>query len=150
MRSAASRIAFGATALLLSACASAPRPSAATQRIAANPPAVIEGRVVDPFGKAAAGVGVRGIPRGQDIPWSSAATTDCDGRFRVSVAAPAAYAFLLSWQGTSVMTPSPADPAMEAIPVTPGGRVDGVVLVFDAAAWRQATSLAPPDTPSCP
>ncbi|HTY41415.1 MAG TPA: hypothetical protein VMH79_06035 [Thermoanaerobaculia bacterium] len=132
------------------ACASAPRPSAATRRIAANPPAVIEGRVVDPFGKPAAGVGVRGIPRGQDIPWSTPAKTDCDGRFRVSVPAPAAYAFLLSWKETSVMTPSPEDPAMEAVPVTPGGQVSGVVLVFDAAAWRQATSLAPLETPSCP
>jgi hypothetical protein len=133
----------------LVACASPPKPTAAAKRIAQNPPATIEGRVTDPFGKPVAGIGVRGIPRGEDIPWWPAATTDCDGRFRVRVAAPAAYAFLLSWNGVGVMTSSPDDPAMIAVPVQPGGAVGGVQLVFDAAAWRTAGAADPPDDPAC-
>jgi hypothetical protein len=140
-----------AAAIVIAAggCAEAPKPTAASLRIAANPPASIEGRVTDPVGRPAAGIGVRGIPRGEDIPWSDPAMTDCEGRFRLSVAAPAAYGFLLSWEGTAVVTPSPADPALEAVAVEPGANVEGVVLVFDAAAWRRAASTGPPDTPSC-
>jgi hypothetical protein len=144
---------FIAVALLVAAlvaCATPPKPTAAAQRIAENPPATIEGRVTDPFGKPVAGVGVRGIPRGEDIPWWPAATTDCDGRFRVQVAAPAAYAFLLSWKGVAVMTSAPDDPAMTAVPVQPGGTYGGVHLVFDAAAWRKTGAADPPDDPSCP
>jgi hypothetical protein len=133
----------------LVACAAPPKPTAAAKRIAQNPPATIEGRVTDPFGKPVAGIGVRGIPRGEDIPWWPAATTDCDGRFRVRVAAPAAYAFLLSWNGVGVMTSSPDDPAMIAVPVQPGGAVGGVQLVFDASAWRTAGAADPPDDPAC-
>jgi len=133
----------------LVACASPPKPTAAAKRIAQNPPAIIEGRVTDPDGRPVAGIGVRGIPRGEDIPWWPAATTDCDGRFRVQVAAPAAYAFLLSWKGVAVMTSSPEDPGMTAVPVQPGGTFGGVNLVFDAAAWRKTDAADPPDDPSC-
>ena len=139
-----------ASCILLAACASPPKPRPSFQRIASNPPAVVEGRVVDPDGRPAAGVGVRGIPRGEDIPWTAPAKTDCDGRFRISLAAPAAYGFLLSWRGVSVMTPAADDPALIGVPVEPGGHVDGVVLIFDAAAWRRAIDSAPEDTPSCP
>src|SRR5215470_12104495 len=86
-----------ALSVVLVSCASA------AKRIAQNPPATIVGRVTDPDGKPVAGVGVRGIPRGEDIPWWAPAMTDCDGRFRLKVAAPAAYGFLLSWRGVSVM-----------------------------------------------
>lgn len=136
--------------LALVACATPPKPTAAAKRIAQNPPATIEGRVTDPDGKPVAGIGVRGIPRGEDIPWWPAATTDCDGRFRLKVAAPAAYAFLLSWKSVAVMTPEADDPSTTAVPVRPGSAVDGVHLVFDAAAWRKADAADPPDDPSCP
>src|SRR5262249_31781100 len=119
-------------------------------RIAANTPAVVEGRVVDPEGRPAVGVGVRGIPRGEDIPWTAPATTGCDGRFRLSLAAPAAYGFLLSWHGVSVMTPEQDDPALVGVPVEPGSHVDGVVLVFDAEAWRQAADVDAAGKSSCP
>jgi len=141
---------IAAWTLALVACATPPKPTAAAKRIAQNPPATIEGRVADPFGKPVAGVGVRGIPRGEDIPWWPAAATDCDGRFRLKVAAPAAYAFLLSWKSVSVMTAAADDPSTEAVPVRPGETVGGVQLVFDAAAWRSADAADPPDAPSCP
>ena len=131
-------------------CAAAPKPSAASRRIAARPPAIIEGRVTDTEGRPVAGIGVRGIPRGADIPWAPPAVTGCDGAFRLSVPAPAAYGFLLSWNSTAVMTPRPDDPALVAVAVEPGGRVAGVALVFDAAAWRVATADAPAATPACP
>ena len=133
----------------LVACASPPKPTAAAKRIARNPPATIEGRVTDPDGRPVAGIGVRGIPRGEDIPWWPAATTDCDGRFRVRVAAPAAYAFLLSWKGVAVMTSAADDPATITVPVQPGGTFGGVHLVFDAPAWRKTDAADPPDDPSC-
>ena len=144
------RVVGGVLLIAFVACASPPKPTAAAKRIAQNPPATIEGRVTDPDGRPVAGVGVRGIPRGEDIPWWPAATTDCDGRFRVQVAAPAAYAFLLSWKGVAVMTSAPDDPAMTAVPVQPGGTYGGIRLVFDAAAWRKADAADPPDAPSCP
>src|SRR5262249_37708387 len=136
--------------ILAASCATAPKPHPWTKKIASNPPAIVEGRVVDPEGRPAAGVGVRGIPRGEDLPWTPAATTGCGGRFRLSLAAPAAYGFLLYWHGVSVMTPAADDPALAAVPVEPGMHVEGVVLVFDALAWRRATDAAPEDTPSCP
>lgn len=138
------------TAAFFAACATAPKPRAAALRIAKNPPATIEGRVTDPEGRPVAGVGVRGIPRGEDIPWRPEATTGCDGRFRLEVSAPAAYGFLLSWKGVAVMTPAPDDPAMTPVSVAPGLTVGGVHLVFDAAAWRKTGAADPPDDPSCP
>jgi hypothetical protein len=132
------------------ACASPPRPRDAALRIAKNPPAVVEGRVTDRSGRPAAGVGVRGIPRGEDIPWTAPAITDCDGRFRLSVPAPAAYAFLLYWKDTAVLTPDSDDPSNVAVPVQPGQTVSGVALVFDDDAWRRWTDAAPATTPSCP
>lgn len=132
------------------ACATPPKPTAAAQRIAKNPPATIEGRVTDPEGKPVAGIGVRGVPRGEDIPWWPAATTDCDGRFDLKVAAPAAYGFLLSWKGVAVMTSAPDDPATTAVSVAPGKTIVGVALVFDAAAWRRVDAANPLDAPSCP
>lgn len=136
--------------MVLSACATPPKPTAAAQRIAKYPPATIEGRVTDPEGRPVAGVGVRGIPRGEDIPWWPEATTGCDGRFSLKVAAPAAYGFLLSWKGVAVMTAAPDDPAQTAVAVAPGVTIGGVALVFDAAAWRKSEAADPPDAPSCP
>lgn len=97
-----------------------------------------------------AGIAVRGIPRGEDIPWSPWAVTGCDGTFRLSLAAPGSYGFQLLWNRISVITMSPQDPARLEIPLAPGERRAGVDLVFLAALWRPLTESAPVETPSCP
>jgi len=137
-------------ALLSAACAAAPKPSDASLRIRANPKAIVEGTVRDAAGKPAAGLSVRGIPRGADIPWSPWATTDCDGHFRLTLFAPGGYSFLLGWKGVAVMTPNPQDPALTQIQVAPGQTVTGVELTFPGPEWLKITGQAPGDTPSCP
>lgn len=136
--------------LAASGCATAPKVTAATRRIEANPRAVVEGRVRDLDGRPVAGIGVRGIPRGADIPWAPAVPTGCDGRFRLSLAAPGYYGFLLLWEGRSVVTADPRDPARVEISVVPGQTVSGVELVFLGDEWRAISEAAPADTPSCP
>jgi hypothetical protein len=105
----------------------------------ANPRAVVEGRVTDADGRALGGVSVRGIPRGRDIPWLPWAVTQCDGTYRLTLAAPAHYAFQLLWKGRSVITEDPRDPARLEVAVKPGERRTGVDLVFLSAAWRAVT-----------
>jgi hypothetical protein len=141
---------LGAFAFAALSCATAPKPTAASVRIAAKPPAVIEGRVTDSAGHPLAGIAVRGIPRGADIPWAPPALTDCDGRFRLSVPAPAAYGFVLAWKGTALITPGADDPALVAVVVEPGARVEGVALTLDAAAWRRIGVAAPVGPMPCP
>jgi hypothetical protein len=132
------------------ACASAPRPTKASLEIRANPPAVVEGRVRNPEGRPVAGIGVRGIPRGEDIPWSPWVMTGCDGTFRLTLAAPGSYGFQLLRNKTSVITASPQDPARLEIPLVPGERRGGVDLVFLEALWRSITESAAGQTPPCP
>jgi hypothetical protein len=120
------------------------------RKIAANPPAIVEGRVRDAGGNPVAGVGVRGIPAGKDVPWSPVVETGCDGRFRLTLAAPAAYSFVLLWRGTGVITPDARDPSRATVTVAPGMAAAGVELVFLAAAWRGAAAAVPQATPSCP
>jgi hypothetical protein len=127
-----------AAAACLAACATPPRPTAQARRIAANPRAVVEGRVRDVSGHPVAGIGVRGIPWGRDIPWSPAAETDAAGRFRLSLAAPGSYGFLLVRDGRTVITPDDRDPSRLSIAVEPGQRRDGVELVFLASEWERA------------
>jgi hypothetical protein len=131
-------------------CATAPTPTEASRRIAANAPAIVEGRVRDVNGRPVGGIAVRGIPRGADIPWSPAVKTQCDGSFRLSLAAPADYGFLLRWQDVTVITPSPQDPARLNVAVLPGSLREGVDLVFLAPSWRQTVESAPAEIPSCP
>ncbi len=132
------------------ACATAPKATATSRRIAANPRATVEGRVRDVAGRPVAGMGVRGIPRGADIPWSPPAPTDCDGFFRLSLAAPGDYGFLLIWKGGSVVTSDPRDPSLVEIVVAPGQTLSGVELLFLGEQWRRISERAPADTPSCP
>jgi hypothetical protein len=132
------------------ACAAAPKPTAGSLRIRTNAPAVVEGYVRDLGGRPAAGLRVRGIPRGADIPWSPWATTGCDGSFRLSLAAPGSYGFLLAWKDTALITPSPEDPALLQVAVEPGEIVRGVELVFLGSEWGRLMEGAPADTPSCP
>src|SRR5438067_1241672 len=112
---------FGAAlAVALCACASAPRPTEASRQICANAPATVEGRVRDADGRPVARIGVRGIPRGRDIPWLPATTTNEDGSFRLRLAAPASYGFYLLWRGEVVITPDPRDPSRLEVSLQPG------------------------------
>jgi len=137
-------------ALLLSYCSSAPKVTEATRRVAANPRAVVEGVVRDEDGRPVAGVGVRGIPRGKDVPWSPAATTDCAGRFRLALPAPAGYAFQLYWNGKSIATDDPADPSRIELTLASGEERRGLDLVLVRSRWEQAAGESPGTPASCP
>jgi hypothetical protein len=143
-------ILLGLCVCVASACATAPKETEATRRVAANPPAIVEGRVRDAEGHPVAGIGVRGIPAAKDVPWSPVVETGCDGRFRLTLAAPATYSFVLLWHGTGVITPDPRDPSRESVSVAPATTASGVELVFLAADWRDAAVPVPATTPSCP
>ena len=118
-------------ALLSFACVTPPRPARETVALAANARAIVEGRVTDREGHPVAAIGVQGLPRGKDAGWSAAAVTDSEGRFRLSLVAPAEYGFLLSWQGRTVITPEDA-----RIAVLPGQRREGIELLFLRDAWE--------------
>jgi hypothetical protein len=137
MLTAARALLLAAAAGLL-ACATAPRPTPQMKKIAANPGAVVEGRVCDAAGRPVAGIAVRGIPWGRDIPWSPPAETDAAGRFRLTLAAPASYGFLLIFDGRTVITPDPRDPSRLNVPVEPGGHREGIELVFLGGEWKKA------------
>jgi len=137
-------------ALAATACATPPKVTATTRRIEANPRAVVEGRVRDLDGRPAAGIGVRGIPRGAAIPWAPPVPTACDGTFRLSLPAPGSYGFLLMWNGEGVVTSDPRDPALVEVAVAPGQTVTGIELLFLGDEWRAIIAAAPADTPSCP
>jgi len=106
--------------------------------------------VIDASGRPVAGIAVRGIPWSRDLPWTAPATTACDGSFRLPLPAPGSFGFLLIWQGTSLITPSPEDPSRVTIQAEPGQRHEGVELIFLGPAWRRAISTAPAQTPTCP
>jgi hypothetical protein len=131
-------------------CATAPKVTEATLRIAANPLAVVEGRVRDLDGRPAAGIDVRGIPQGADVPWAAPVPTACDGSFRLPLPAPASYGFLLLWKGEGVVTSDSRDPAHVHVSVEPGQTVSGIELFFLGEEWRAISGAAPADTPSCP
>jgi hypothetical protein len=121
--------AAGALAISLAAgCVTAPRPTAEAVRRSANPPAVVEGIVLDGAGLPAAGVAVRGLPREKHLAWSPAAVTDRDGRFRLVLAAPGEYGFLVSWGGITLVTPRDDDPSRTVVSVRPGQRRAGIAL----------------------
>ena len=92
---------------------------------------------------------MRGIPRGAEIPWSPPATTACDGTFRLALAAPGDYGFLLILDGRSVVTADPRDPSLVEATVEPGQTRRGVELLFLPAEWARVTGRTA-DTPSCP
>jgi hypothetical protein len=130
-------------ALLGAACASAPKVTDATKRVAANPRAIVTGVVRDEDGRPVGGIGVRGIPRGKDVPWAPPATTDCAGRFRLPLPAPAGYAFQLLWNGRSVATDDPADPSRIEINLQPGEERNGLALTLVRARWEAAEGERP-------
>lgn len=143
------RLVAAGAIVIAAACATAPKRTASSLRIGSNPPGFVEGRVRDPDGRPAARIGVRGIPRGAEIPWSPPATTACDGTFRLALAAPGDYGFLLILDGRSVVTADPRDPSLVEATVEPGQTLGGVELLFLPAEWARVTGRTA-DTPSCP
>jgi len=124
-------------ALLSFACVAPPRPAPAALALAGNARATVEGRVTDRQGRPVAAIGVRGLPRGKDVGWSPQAVTDSEGRFRLSLVAPAQYGFLLSWRGRTVVTPGKEDPARVDIAVSPGEHRGEIQLVFLREEWEK-------------
>lgn len=123
--------------LAAGACASAPPPSPEQKRLDANPRAVVSGVVRRISGAPAGGVGVQGVPLDWDVSWIAPVETDAEGRFRLELAAPADYAFLLRSEGRTVITDDPRDPCRVRVSVVPGGRTEGVELVFLEELWRE-------------
>jgi Carboxypeptidase regulatory-like domain len=122
----------------VSGCASRPRPTAESLRRAANPRAIIEGRVHDGEGKPVAGVSVQGLPREKHLVWSPASVTDEQGRFRLELVAPGEYGFLISWKGITVVTPNADDPSRVPLSLAPGERRAGIELLFRREEWERA------------
>ena len=135
---------------LLLLCSTAPKVTEATKRVAANPRAIVDGVVRDEDGRPMAGIGVRGIPRGKDVPWSPAAITDCDGRYRLPLPAPAGYAFQLFWNGKSIATDDPADPSRIELTLVPGEERRGLDLVLVRSRWESIAGESPATAVSCP
>ena len=124
-------------ALLPSACATPPRPTAASLALEANARATVEGRVLDRQGRPVAAISVEALPHGKDIGWSPPAVTDPEGRFRLTLVAPAEYGFLLSWQGRTVITTDKDDPSRLRVTVSPGSRREGIQLLFLREEWEK-------------
>ena len=118
------------------ACVSAPPPTAGMRETAKNAPARVEGRVIDAEGRAVAGLTVEAIPRGKEIPWSPGATTDAQGRFLLSLAAPGVYGFVLTKGDRAVVTDDPRDPSRVVVELRPGDRRTGIELVFLREEWK--------------
>lgn len=70
------------------------------------------------------------MPRNENLLWSDAAVTDGEGRFRLSVAAPGEYGFLVTSGAITVLTPRPDDPSRMVVSLRPGERRAGIELVF--------------------
>ena len=116
-------IAFAAT------CAGPPAPTETARRIARNPKATVTGVVLDEKGRPVPDVRVQAIPGG-DTRWAPPQATDAEGRFRLTLDAPAEYVFLVFVGKTAVVTPLPNDPARTRLSLVPGERRDGVVLTL--------------------
>jgi hypothetical protein len=132
-------LSIGMIALALGAgCASRPRPTAEAIRRGTNPPAIVEGRVLDPQGRPVAGVTVWGLPRDKDVGWSAPSVTDGAGRFRLTLVAPGEYGFLISWKGVTVVAPRKDDPSRVLVALGPREKRTGVEIVFRREEWDHA------------
>ncbi len=131
--------AIGMIALALGAgCASRPRPTAEAIRRGTNPPAIVEGRVLDREGRPVAGVTVWGLPREKDVGWSAPSVTDGQGRFLLTLVAPGEYGFLISWKGITVVTPRKDDPSRVLVALDPREKRTGIEIVFRREEWDHA------------
>lgn len=132
-------VTLAALALLaVTACVSRPRPTAEAVRRLTNPPAVVQGRVRDPEGRPVAGVSVQGLPREKHLTWSPPATTDAEGRFRLTLVAPGDYGFLVEREGVIVVTGRADDPARVVVSLRPAESRDGIELLFRPDDWEKA------------
>ena len=123
--------ALAAAAAALLACSTRPRPSPGLLAIARNGKATVRGTVRDSeTGLPVEGITVYGLPRGKDFPWEPPAVTDAGGRFTLTLAAPATYAFMLEWRGIARVTPDDRDPGYVDVQTRPGETVEGVELKF--------------------
>lgn len=113
-----------------SACVKPPPPTSGALELALNPRATVAGRVTDTEGCPVEGVGVQGVPGGRDILWSPAGVTDAEGRFRLSLDAPAEYVFLIFDGPIGVVTPSPRDPAQVRVFLQAGETAEGIELTL--------------------
>ena len=124
------RLSLAGALALCAACVTSPPPTRPALRLAQNPRATIGGRVTDADGRPVAGARVQAVPGGKDILWSPEAPTDADGRFQLSVDAPAEYVFLVFVDSVAVVTASPRDPARVRVFVNPGETLQGVALTL--------------------
>ena len=124
-------------ALVPAACATPPRPAAETLALALNARATVEGRVTDRQGRPIAAIRIQGLPRGEAVGWEKPALTDSEGRFRLSLVAPARYGFLLTWRGRTVVTTDEDDPARLDVAVTPGETRRGIQVLFLREEWEK-------------
>ncbi|MEO8349746.1 MAG: carboxypeptidase-like regulatory domain-containing protein [Acidobacteriota bacterium] len=122
--------AVGLAILFSAGCASRPRPTAETLRRSRNPPAVVQGTVRDPEGRPVSGLSVQGLPREKDLAWSPAALTDEGGRFRLVLAAPGEYGFLVTSGEVTIVTPRSDDPSRKTVSLRAGEHRTGIALVF--------------------
>ncbi len=130
------------TLALCGSCTGPPPPTAGARQLAQNPRASVEGRVIDADGRPVEGVRVQAVPGGRDIVWSPDVPTDADGRFRLSLDAPAEYVFLIFEERIAVLTPSPRDPSQVRIFVNAGETKRGVELTLLRKERREL--LEPP------
>jgi hypothetical protein len=92
---------------------------------------------MDRQGRPVAAIRVQALPRGKDAGWSPSTVTDSEGRFRLSLIAPAEYGFLLSWQGRTVVTLDKDDPARFNVAVSPGEIRGRIELLFLREEWEK-------------
>ena len=81
---------------------------------------------------------MRGLPREKDVAWSPASVTDRAGRFRLVLAAPGEYGFLVSSNGITVVTPRADDPSRTIVSLRPGERRTGIALVVRLEEYEKA------------
>jgi hypothetical protein len=101
-----------------------------------NARAIVAGQLLDSAGQPVAGIGVDAIPLARDVLWSESATTDADGRFELTLFAPASYAFVLCRGETCAITADPRDASRVGITVEPGQRISGIELRFLSELWN--------------
>jgi hypothetical protein len=117
-------------------CASAPSTTDGQRALARNARAVLAGRLVDSAGDPIANMRVDPVPLARDVLYSPSATTDAEGRFELTLFAPASYTLLLCKGEICVITPDPRDVSRMSVTVYPGERAEGIELRFSPELWN--------------